>query len=45
LPSFFPGADGNCIGHGHAAILADGGKYGFNCHFYDRADPGRSCLA
>jgi len=43
--TLFLGANGNFIGPGSAAILADGGSSWFSCHFYDGTDQGRSYVA
>jgi arabinan endo-1,5-alpha-L-arabinosidase len=43
--TLFLGREGNFIGPGHAAILQDGEKFWFSCHFYDGANRGRSMLA
>jgi len=41
----FLGSEGKFIGPGHAAILQDGGKFWFSCHFYDGSNRGYSMLS
>ncbi|MGC3991010.1 MAG: arabinan endo-1,5-alpha-L-arabinosidase [Chthoniobacteraceae bacterium] len=43
--TLFLGSEEKFIGPGHAAILHDGGKYWFSCHFYDGENWGSSTLA